>query len=125
MNNRFPFFVRAIFFAFGLTAAYLVMWQRPEFLNSNMMLATNTAMGSAAVMGLTGAFWSRDEKVWQHKLLLLSTATFLVGVTAIMGLGEGRTSFPSFPSFLFFTSIALGLAILVAPSRHFGSCRTA
>ena len=125
MNNRFPLFVRVIFFAIGLAAAYLVMWQRPEFMNMNMMVATNIAMGGATVMMLGMALRPCTENPWFIKLMFLGTATFLVGVTAIMGIGAGLVSFPSFPSFLFFSSIALGLAVLFTPNRHFGNYRTA
>ena len=111
--NRLPIPIRVICFILGLAATYLVVWSRPEFLNLSMALATNIAMGGAAVMMLGMAFWSGTENPWFIKLMLIGTA--------IMGLGEGLKPFPSFPCFLFFTSLALGLAVLCTPKRHFSS----
>ncbi len=125
MNLKTPLAIRAIFRAFGLVATYFVNWLHPEFMDANMTLATNLAMGGVAVMMLGMALWPGTENPWFIKLMFLETATFLVGVTAIMGIGEGPRPFPSFPSFLFFTSILFGLSVLYTPSRHLSSRRPA
>ena len=121
MNLKTPLAIRVIFLVFGLAATYFVIWLRPEFMNANMALATNLAMGGAAVMMLGMTLWPCTENPWFIKLMFIGAAAFLIGTTAIMGLGEGPRPFPSFPSFLFFTSILFGFSVLCIPSRRLGS----
>lgn len=120
--NRLPIPIRFICFVLGLAATYsnVVLWDS-EFVNPNMALATNIAMSGAAIMLLGMGVWSSTENPWFIKLMFLGIATFLVGATAVMGLGEGSKPFPSFPSFLFFVSIAMGLGVLFTPRRCFSS----
>lgn len=123
MANRFPLPIRVLCFAFGLAALYLLYWARTDELYQHMVLQTELSMGGAAIMTFSVAFWSKVETAWRYKLLITGTTVFLVGVTWIMGIGEGPYPFPSFPSFLFFSSIALGLSTLTLPNRHFVSAR--
>lgn len=120
--NRFPIMIRLLFFVFGIAALCLLGWAHASDPNHHLILQIDFAMGGAGTMLLTGTFWPREEKVWQHKMIFGGMATFLIGVTWMMSLGGGPNPFPSFPSFLFFASIALGIAVLLTPKRVFQTC---
>lgn len=116
--NRFPISVRIFTLFLGLGALYLVLFQRPD-LRLDMAVAAGLAMSSGAFLCLNIAFWPYRETGLRLKLMFTSAFMFLVGVTAIMGIGAGLVSFPSF---LFFTSIIGAVTVIFAPNRCFAPC---
>ncbi|MEK7144568.1 MAG: hypothetical protein AAB794_01775 [Patescibacteria group bacterium] len=116
-SNRFPLSFRVLMFVVGLAALGLVLWGHAAPETFHLLTQITVTLLGASVMSLAVAFWPREEKAWNHRLVLIGIATFAAGVTWISATFEG--SLMSIPGFLMVCSIAYGIAVLFTHRRMF------